>query len=179
MVSHMWPSPYNPTWWYSVDRKFHADDEKPEEKPKNLELLLEFEPMYPKNVLLASVVHGIFCLFKHNLSSCYQNGTCESSFERSQHQECFVYWIHGHPWPTWFFKILKLNFHKSKAQKLKFWKQNVAIFDVFLSSKNVSFWKKNTRMYKKQKGNKICWSIGVSFVMRRRVWFFYFLFVVK
>jgi hypothetical protein len=28
-------------------------------KPKNL----EFEPLYPKNVLLASVVHGISCLF--------------------------------------------------------------------------------------------------------------------
>jgi hypothetical protein len=24
---------------------------------------LEFEPVHPKNVLLASVVHGIFCLF--------------------------------------------------------------------------------------------------------------------
>jgi hypothetical protein len=33
---------------------------------------------------------------EHNLSSCYQNGTCESSFERSQHQECFLYWTHGH-----------------------------------------------------------------------------------
>jgi hypothetical protein len=28
-------------------------------KPKNL----EFEPVHPKNVLLASVVHGISCLF--------------------------------------------------------------------------------------------------------------------
>jgi hypothetical protein len=28
-------------------------------KPKDL----EFEPMHPKNVLLASVVHGISCLF--------------------------------------------------------------------------------------------------------------------
>jgi hypothetical protein len=29
-------------------------------KPKNLEL----EPLHPKNVLLASVVHGISCLFE-------------------------------------------------------------------------------------------------------------------
>jgi hypothetical protein len=29
------------------------------QKPKNL----EFEPVHPKNVLLASVVHGISCLF--------------------------------------------------------------------------------------------------------------------
>jgi hypothetical protein len=29
-------------------------------KPKNL----EFEPVHPKNLLLASVVHGISCLFK-------------------------------------------------------------------------------------------------------------------
>jgi hypothetical protein len=29
-------------------------------KPKNL----EFEPVHPKNVLLASVVHGISCLFE-------------------------------------------------------------------------------------------------------------------
>jgi hypothetical protein len=28
-------------------------------KPMNL----EFEPVHPKNVLLAPVVHGIFCLF--------------------------------------------------------------------------------------------------------------------
>jgi hypothetical protein len=28
-------------------------------KPKDL----EFEPVHPKNVLLASVVHGISCLF--------------------------------------------------------------------------------------------------------------------
>jgi hypothetical protein len=36
------------------------------------------------------------------LSSCYQNGTCESSFESSQHQECFLYWTHDHLrlWPT-------------------------------------------------------------------------------
>jgi hypothetical protein len=39
---------------------------------------------------------------EHNLSSCYQNGTCECSFERSQHQECFLYWTNGHLrlWPT-------------------------------------------------------------------------------
>jgi hypothetical protein len=30
-------------------------------KPKNL----EFEPLYPKNVLLASVVHRISCLFSY------------------------------------------------------------------------------------------------------------------
>jgi hypothetical protein len=29
-------------------------------KPKDL----EFEPVHPKNVLLASVVHGISCLFQ-------------------------------------------------------------------------------------------------------------------
>jgi hypothetical protein len=29
-------------------------------KPKDL----EFEPVHPKNVLLASVVHGISCLFE-------------------------------------------------------------------------------------------------------------------
>jgi hypothetical protein len=28
---------------------------------------LEFEPLHPKNVLLASVVHGISCLFKDAL----------------------------------------------------------------------------------------------------------------
>jgi hypothetical protein len=33
---------------------------------------------------------------EHNLSSCYQNGTCEGSLERSQHQECFLHWTHGH-----------------------------------------------------------------------------------
>jgi hypothetical protein len=39
---------------------------------------------------------------EHNLSSCYQNWTCESSFERSQHQQCFLYWTHGYLrlWPT-------------------------------------------------------------------------------
>jgi hypothetical protein len=31
-------------------------------KPKDL----EFEPVHPKNVLLASVVHGISCLFTLN-----------------------------------------------------------------------------------------------------------------
>jgi hypothetical protein len=31
-------------------------------KPKNL----KFEPVHPKNVLLASVVHGISCLFMFN-----------------------------------------------------------------------------------------------------------------
>jgi hypothetical protein len=39
-----------------IGRKFHADDEK----TKNL----EFGPMHPKNVLLASVVHVISCLFE-------------------------------------------------------------------------------------------------------------------
>jgi hypothetical protein len=34
-------------------------------KPKNL----EFEPLHPKNVLLASVVHGISCLFSIVLAS--------------------------------------------------------------------------------------------------------------
>jgi hypothetical protein len=34
------------------------------EKPKNL----EFEPVHPKNVLLASVVHGISCLLLFYLS---------------------------------------------------------------------------------------------------------------
>jgi hypothetical protein len=38
----------------SIVRKFLVDDEK----PKNL----EFEPVPPKNVLLASVAHGISCL---------------------------------------------------------------------------------------------------------------------
>jgi hypothetical protein len=33
---------------------------------------------------------------EHNLSSCYQKWTCDGSFERSQHQECFLYWTHGH-----------------------------------------------------------------------------------
>jgi hypothetical protein len=39
---------------------------------------------------------------EHYLSSCYQNWICESSFKRSQHQKCFLYWTHGHlrPWPT-------------------------------------------------------------------------------
>jgi hypothetical protein len=32
-------------------------------KPKNL----EFEPVHPKNVLLASMVHGISCLFSFRL----------------------------------------------------------------------------------------------------------------
>jgi hypothetical protein len=35
--------------------EFYADDEN----NKNF----EFEPVHPKNVLLASVVHGISCLF--------------------------------------------------------------------------------------------------------------------
>jgi hypothetical protein len=30
---------------------------------------LEFEPVYPKNVLLASVVHGISCLFCLSMES--------------------------------------------------------------------------------------------------------------
>jgi hypothetical protein len=40
-------------------------------KPKNL----EFEPGHPKNVLLASVVHGISCLFR------FVFGTIKTSFE--------------------------------------------------------------------------------------------------
>jgi hypothetical protein len=42
--------------WYSIDRKFHADDENT--------LNLEFEAMHPKNVLVSSVVHEISCLFE-------------------------------------------------------------------------------------------------------------------
>jgi hypothetical protein len=35
-------------------------------KPKNI----EFEPVHPKNVLLASVEHGILCLFLNENMSC-------------------------------------------------------------------------------------------------------------
>jgi hypothetical protein len=50
----------------SVERKFDTEDEK----PKNL----GFEPVHPKNVLLASVVHGISCLFFMKTGGSFDGG---------------------------------------------------------------------------------------------------------
>jgi hypothetical protein len=65
-------------------------------KPKNL----GFEPVHPKNVLLASVVHGISCLFEnyfHSLKGFFYTrnnplcwivvGWSENQFDEKLHSE--------------------------------------------------------------------------------------------
>jgi hypothetical protein len=57
----------------------------------------DFEVLDVCRRFLEKIANSLVCnmwkvdkrFFEHNLSSCYQNGTCEGYFERSQHQKCF------------------------------------------------------------------------------------------